>query len=537
MVSQLFKIIKSSVQNNRTAIIFWILPLLLAVGFQAYGFGFNRILPRNFAENCATLIIIISFSLLFKAKWQKFFQLLGYVIFVFNNLFESIYYYLFKANISASSIFILLETNLAEAREFVEFYLNPFIILVSLTYILLLIFYILKKPFFDLPKVFKYQRICYVLGVFLPLGLMIYKDFQRFNFIYLSVASVFEYIEEQQKMLEYNIDNPLADIENFKVQKQVDTATYVLVIGESTTRRRMSVYGYDRKTTPFLDSLKKDLWLYDDVISTHAFTIGALRDALTINGLKKEKDFSIIQLMNQAGFKTYWLSNQRPIGQYESLVTLIARSSDEYLTKNTAFDGTITPLDGVLIPEFKKALADKAPKKFIVLHPLGTHLLYSDRYPEKYNKFSGKSPSLFNHEQAHRRSNAYDNAVLYHDFFLKQVHQQIKDLEHPAYLFYFSDHGDEVYESIDFSGHAEENPTKSMHEIPFFIWMNNSFKSDFDDQYIPNNPYTLGDFFHTLSDLNGIYFKAYDSTKSIFYPQDKLRKRIIGDGKYYRDLP
>ena len=261
---------------------------------------------------------------------------------------------------------------------------------------------------------------------------------------------------------------PLADIESFKVQKQVDTATYVLVIGESTTRRRMGVYGYDRKTTPFLDSLKKDLWLYDDVISTHAFTIGALREALTINGLKKEKDFSIIQLMNQAGFKTYWLSNQRPIGQYESLTTLIASSSDEYLTKNTAFDGTITPLDGVLIPEFKKALADQAPKKFIVLHPLGTHLLYSDRYPEKFNKYSGKSPSNFDHQQAHRRSNAYDNAVLYHDYFLKQVYQQIKDFKHPAYLLYFSDHGDEVYESIDFSGHAEENPTKSMHDIPFF---------------------------------------------------------------------
>lgn len=537
MVSQLFKIIKNSVQNNKVAILFWILPLLLAVVFQAYGFGFNRILPRNFVENCATLIIIVSFSLLFRNKWRKLFQVLGYVIFVFNNLFESIYYYLFKANISASSIFILLETNLAEAREFAEFYLNPFIVFVIVCFLILSILYGVKQPIIALPKFFKYQKILYVLGILIPLGLMIFRGFQQYNFLYLSVASVFEYIEEQQKMLKYNIDESLADIEGFKIQKQVDTATYVLVIGESTTRRRMSLYGYSRKNTPFLDSIKQDLLVYNDVISTHAYTIGALRDALTINGLKKEKDFSIIQMMNQAGFKTFWISNQRPIGQYESLVTQIAMSSDEYLTKNTAQDGTITPYDDILIPEFKKALTDKAPKKFIVLHPLGTHLLYGDRYPDDFKKYSETSPSKFNHQQAHKRSNAYDNAVLYHDYFLNQVYDQISDLQHPSYLLYFSDHGDEVYESIDFSGHAEENPTKSMLEIPFFLWMNKRFKSNFEAKYLPENPYTLDNFFHTLSELNGIRFKNYDSTRSIFYRQDSTSKRVIGNQKYYKDLP
>ena len=539
MGSQLFKIIKSIVQNkqNQTALVFWILPLILAFGFQAFGFGFNRILPRNFVENVATLIVFLSFTLLFKKRWRQVFQIILYVIFVFNNLFESIYYYLFKANISASSIFILLETNLAEAREFVEFYLNPFILLMLISFLTLLIIYSIKRPIFSLPKVFKFQKSLYAIGIILPLGLMIYKGFQQYNFLYLSVNSVFEYIEEQEKMQKYNINQPLANIEGFEVIRKQDTATYVLIIGESTTRNRLSVYGYDRPTTPFLDSLKNELWLYKDVISNHAYTIGALRDALTLNGLKTGKDFSIVQLMNQAGFKTFWISNQRPIGQYESLVTQIAMSSDKYLTKNTALDGSITPFDEVLIPEFKKALNDIALKKFIVIHPLGTHLLYSDRYPEEFDKFRGKSPSNFDHQQAHERSNAYDNAILYHDYFLKQVHQEIINIDHPAYMFYFSDHGDEVYESIDFSGHAEENPTKAMHEIPFLLWMNQDFKSNFNAEYLPENPYILNNFFHTLSELNGIRFKAYDSTKSIFYQQDKTQKRIIGLGQDYEDLP
>ncbi len=537
MALPLFKIIKNLVRSNRTAILYWLLPLVLSILFQLYGFGWNRIIPRNFGENLATLIIIVSFSLLFKNQWRKYFQILGYILFLFNNLFESIYYYLFKANISASSIFILLETNLAEAREFVEFYLNPFIVIATVSYLAVLIFYLIKRPLITFHNIFKYQIVVYTAGVLIPLALMIYRGFQQYNFLYLSVSSVYEYIEEHQKMLKYNIDEPLAEIEAFKNLNKNDTATYVLIIGESTTRRRMSVYGYDRKTTPFLDSIKQDLWLYNDVISSHAYTIGALKDALTLNSLSTDYDFSIIQLMNQAGFKTFWISNQRPIGQYESLVTLIARSSDKYLTKNTAFDGTITPYDEVLIPEFKKALLDKAPKKFIVLHPLGTHLLYSDRYREEFKKFTGRSPSNFDHQQAHRRSNAYDNAVLYHDYFLKETIDELVEIEHPTYMLYFSDHGDEVYESIDFSGHAEENPTKSMLEIPFFIWTNKSFEKQFEKQYLPDNPYVLRDFMHTFSELNGIRFKQFDSTKSIFYKQPNRLERKVLNGKYYKDLP
>lgn len=539
MASRLFEIIKDFVNNkqNRIGLLFWALPLISALICQGLGFGWNRLLLKNFIENSALLIILLSLSLLFNTKWRQFFQALGYVVFVFTNLLESIYFYLFKANLSASSIFILLETNVAEAREFAEFYLSPVIIFMLFLFLSFLIVFFIVKPFIKITPYYRFQKWIYALGIVLPLVLMIYKGYQQYNFLYLSVESVFEYIDEQEKMSQYNIDKPLADISGFKLKKQVDTATYVLVIGESTTRRRMSVYGYDRQTTPFLDSLKSDLWLYKDVISSHAFTIGALKDALTLNSLSTDTDFSIIQLMNQAGFKTFWISNQRPIGQYESLVTQIALGSDKYLTKNTALDGSITPHDEVLLPEFQKALKDTAAKKFIVLHPLGTHLLYSDRYPESFEKFKGKSPAKFDHPQAHQRSNSYDNAVLYHDYFLKEVHQSIARLKHPSYLFYFADHGDEVYESIDFSGHVDENPTKSMYDIPFFIWMNQAFKTQSQLQYFPQKPYRLKDFMHSLSDLNGIYFKQYDSTKSIFSNHTKFEKRKVGNGLFYQDLP
>jgi len=539
MVKQLLEIIKQTVRNkaNRWALFLWIVPLFLALGFQIFGFGWNRIIPRNFVENTFTLIILLSFTFILKGKLQKGTQILGYVLFIVYNLFESIYYYLFNANISSSSIYILLETNRAEAREFAEFYLDKFIILMIGTYLMVLLIYLVKRPILKIKKNFKYQTSIYVLGLLLPLSFLVYKDFLRFNFFYLTVTSVNEYFQEQEAMEAYNIDQSIANIPGFKLERDSAEATFVFVLGESTTRKRMSLYGYDRETTPFLNLLKPELKVYTNVLSDYVYTIGALKSCLTLNHLETEEDFSIIQLMNEADFKTYWISNQRPIGQYESLVTKIAKASDELILKNTALAGSITPYDEIVLPEFEQALNDTAKKKFIVLHTLGTHLLYKDRYPEEFQMFSGKSPSHFVHKQAVQRSNDYDNAILYHDYILKTIFEKIKEIDHPVYLIYFSDHGEEVYERVDFSGHTEENPTKAMYEVPFFIWTNSAFEKDFQREVMPDNPYNLKHFFHTFSDLNSINFKAYDSTKTIFYPQDTLAKRQLGNGKYYEDLP
>lgn len=538
MVSRLLKTIKNIWQykTNREAILFWSISLLLATAFQAYGFGVNRITPRNFVENAGLIFILIGFSLLFNLTFKRIIQFTTFIVYCFNNLFESLYYYLFKANISASSFFILLETNTAEATEFFDFYIDSYSIFMLFSYLFLVFFYLRRKAIFSLPPSFRYQKTIAFVAIFLPLLLMIFKGFERYNFIYRGISSVFEYVAEQQKMNKFQIDKPIANIEGFEVIRQIDSATYVLIIGESTTRRRLSVYGYNRQTTPYLDSIKNDLWIYNDVISNHAYTIESLRKTLITNNLQSKDDFSIIQMMNEAGFKTYWISNQKPIGQFESLTTKIALGSDVYIVKNLADHKTVTPHDEILIPEFKKVLKDKAEKKFIVLHLLGTHLAYEKRYPKAFDVFKEESPSNFDHEVAHMRSNAYDNAVLYVDHILKNIISELDKIDHNSYLLYFSDHGDEVYESIDFAGHAEENPTKSMYEVPFFLWMNKDFKMNLEKNYYPNNPYMLENFIYTMSDLNGFDFKANDSLKSIFSENLNTSNRLLGNGKYYELL-
>ncbi|MGO2102535.1 MAG: sulfatase-like hydrolase/transferase [Psychroflexus halocasei] len=532
------KVLKfANLKQNRYPILIWMLPVFTAFFLQMFSFGINRILFKNVLENSATAFVFVCFALIFKNKLSKVFQHILFYIFVFTNLFETIYLSIFKANISASSIFIILETNLAEATEFAEFYLNPTLIFTAFVFIIIAVFYAIKPGYFILKSVFNYEQLIFVSCVVLTIFLMKNRDYLQFNFIYLSYQSVNEYFEEQEKMKDLHIDQPLVEIEGFEQIHDIDEATFVLIIGESTTRNRMSLYDYQNKTTPYLDEIHANIDKYDDVVSSHAFTIGALKDALTLNGLKSSEDFSIIQLLNQAGFKTFWLSNQRPIGQYESLVTKLAMASDVYITKNTALDGSITPLDEVLIPEFEKAISDPAQKKFIILHPLGTHMKYSDRYPSGFEKFTGQSSSNFDHNLAHSRSNAYDNAILYHDFFIKNLHERLTKIKEASFMLYFSDHGEEVYDTIDFAGHIDERATPSMYEIPFFLWRNQTFQNEFSLKINTNRPASLKDFVHSLSDLIQVKFDGYDTTRSLFSDDFKIKDRIIGnDINYDKDL-
>ena len=94
----------------------------------------------------------------------------------------------------------------------------------------------------------------------------------------------------------------------------------------------MGIYGYERETTPLLKKIKDELKIYENVISPHTYTIGTLTKSLTLGNYENPEmkyKGSIIQLLNKANFKTYWISNQRPVGIFESQTTKIALGADK----------------------------------------------------------------------------------------------------------------------------------------------------------------------------------------------------------------
>lgn len=70
---------------------------------------------------------------------------------------------------------------------------------------------------------------------------------------------------------------------NLQITSDTENGIYVLVIGESETRDHMSAFGYNRKTTPWLDSMKNqaEMLFFPHVYANYIQTVSALTYALT----------------------------------------------------------------------------------------------------------------------------------------------------------------------------------------------------------------------------------------------------------------
>ena len=328
-------------------------------------------------------------------------------------------------------------------------------------------------------------------------------------------------------------------LEGLIEKNSMDNKTLVLVIGESTNRQRMGIYGYQRNTTPHLSELKNELLLFDNVYAPRPYTIETLEQVLTFADEQNPDLYltrpNIINMMKQAGYKTYWITNQQTQTKRNTLLTTFSKQADEqiYLNNNRAQDSAQYD-ESVLIP-FEKVLKKPEAKKFIVVHLLGTHRKYHYRYPESYDFFTGDDNVTEGLSQSQRQEyNEYDNAVLYNDYVVSELVNQLKHSDQNALLTYFSDHGEEVYDNPQdlFAGRNEGKPTSNMYTIPFIIWQSKSWKRSVlgihgDD--ITHRPYSTSNFIYTWSDLSGIYYDDHLESSSLVNSGFKPGPIWIGD--------
>ena len=99
-----------------------------------------------------------------------------------------------------------------------------------------------------------------------------------------------------------------------------DIPYVVFILGESTNRRRLHLYGYPLENTPNLDDLdsKGELAVYREVIAPQGATAAVLRELFTFADAEHTDTWykynNLIDIMKAAGYKTSWLSNQESSG-------------------------------------------------------------------------------------------------------------------------------------------------------------------------------------------------------------------------------
>lgn len=323
----------------------------------------------------------------------------------------------------------------------------------------------------------------------------------------------------------------------------------VFILGESTTRNHMSLYGYELPTTPNLESRLKEggLYVFSDIISPHANTSAVMRKLFSFYRYgDKGQWFSytnIFMILKAAGWRTVWLSNQeKHIGgnevhlysYYCDVKSFVEEFKEDFSQGNT--------YDEELMPLLDEAMKTEADKNFYMIQLMGCHVHYHKRYPhEKFSKFTYRDEGGFDGISDHMktiRAN-YDNAVLYNDFVVDGIIRRFENEN--AIVIYVSDHGEEVYDSMNFYGHGGEVPSKFSIEIPFIIWTSPKFRKAYpglESQIASsiNRPYMTDDMIHTVLDIAGIETPGYDPAQSIINPKfDSSRKRIYAGMQYDKD--
>lgn len=322
---------------------------------------------------------------------------------------------------------------------------------------------------------------------------------------------------------------------------------YVLIIGESSRFDRWQLNGYSRATSPRL-SAEENLLSYKDVVSGAHYTWVSVPQIITRanpdNYDLQYREKSILALFHEAGFRTYWLSNQSDQDIFWSgSIILHAKTADVCY-----FSPTYSPnmeyeelYDGRLLTQLDSVLQADSGNIFVVLHTMGNHWEYSRRYPASFDVFkpSGRSAHLNPANPADREAilNTYDNSILYADYVIDSVIDLLKNRAELSTVMYVSDHGEDLFDTYRDRSDFHFSPSHATLRVPLFVWTSDSYRESFPGK-LKNleanvcKPVGTENIFYTLGDIANIRMDGFDSTKSFahgaFVPSNQ---KFYGDDK------
>lgn len=520
---------------------FWLVVMVLYVPLAGLYINHEAFVPRMILVQLMwTALLLLPYVLLRK----KYLYVTAATLLFIDGLINLFHWIIVKCPLNASSIFIFSNTNFNEASEFMTVKMTPLLLLI-LPYILLFVLTLKYPPrfAFQTKGEILFWSVLWLFTMVVFTGNIINGRFLRLwvpevERALISFSSESKAYKNLKKRDLYNLD---AKIDT------PDSTLVVVVIGESYNRNHAGIYGYHRQTTPRLAS-RNDILVFDDVISANSNTLASVMLFLTENNMDYQRPLDgcihIFDVLHSAQCKSYWLSNQSPIGLWDNGVTNLAYNADVVsfvnMMASSSMESTqMASFDQKLIEPFVTALSEQGKHKVVFLHLMGCHTEYQKRYPHDLNPFKGAK------DKRGKTVDAYDNAVCYNDLVMDSIFSLLTTYSqsHPDMrisALYFSDHGENVYDEGDYCGHnySDKIPNANV-EIPFLIWCSESQKDFLQSEGVSldqrlHTPYMIDDLFHTILDLASIKASCFDGRRSVVNKDyDASRKRMLEDGNYY----
>lgn len=466
----------------------------------------------------------------------------------------------YQAQIGAGIITAVMQTNIHEAGEFFWRYVGLKGLFLALAFSLfcIIIWHWLKKWRWSQPSGHLRSRLLLALLLLATAaGGVLFQSYHSFiinDDLDIPVVRVGLSLDTAvQNMRAFEEISTKAAVEPELVRNDSSIPYVIFILGESTNRHRLHLYGYPLENTPNLDDLnsKGELAVFKEVIAPQGATAAVLRELFTFADAENTDTWykynNLIDIMKKAGYRTSWLSNQESSGIWGSVGEFYSKRSDvsRYTQLRESHEES-GRLDEELFPLIYEVLASaegSGQKQFMVVHLMGAHSLYYLRFPYLFTKFRADdipAPQNVLSEEKRTEIAQYENAIYYNDFIVSSIIGMFRDKE--ALVIYLPDHGEAVYDQGYRSGHVEENPTQEMLEVPLVIWGSPSFRQKYQDKWAQlqeavGRPYMTDDMIHTMLDIVDIGTPEFDPAKSIVNPSfNEKRPRMVQGRDFDKEI-
>lgn len=289
--------------------------------------------------------------------------------------------------------------------------------------------------------------------------------------------------------------------------KDNNKSVVVLVIGESARSQNFSLYGYKKNTNPLLS--KTDNLFHFEATSCATYTTAGVKCILSYKDTDELYEI-LPNYLYRNNVEVIW----RTTNWGEPPVHIKNYQNRDVLMPNCNGEGC--NYDEVLLTGLKEQiLASQKNKILIVLHTSTSHgPTYSKKYPPQFEIFKPvcNSVELGNCSQT-ELINAYDNTIIYTDYILNKIIENLKELkEYNCAMIFVSDHGESLGEkNLYMHGLPKSIAPKEQYEIPFIVWFSDSSK-----HLKPNTVLSQSYVFHSVLNFLSIQSPIYNEKMNIF---------------------
>lgn len=297
----------------------------------------------------------------------------------------------------------------------------------------------------------------------------------------------------------------------------------IFIVGETVRADHWGLNGYARDTTPKLRQAGvinfPDFWSCG---TSTAYSVPCIfsnlgRDHFSTS--EANASDNALDVLKRANVNVLWRDNNSSSKGVADRVTYQDYKSPKL---NTMCDGEECRDEGMLVG--LQDYIDRHPgDNLIVLHQMGNHgPAYYKRYPKSFERYTPVCRTNDLGSCSHQEIvNAYDNAILYTDYFLSKVIDLLKanETKYETAMLYVSDHGESLGEYGLYLHGAPYAlaPTEQKH-VPAVIWLSDAIKHDIETKSIESRrarQWSHDNIFSTLLGFFEIRSKDYDRQKDI----------------------